>query len=399
MSRSVSAVRRRADWRRVDQLYKQVVEILNDPEQQNQLPDLLMGSLAESVGRLLAHYDGDELLFMKDLFLIWSHIEGLKGSSVKQFQRLYHDNRLERFPEYNPHTKGRRRPKPFEASIETCRRLADLNRVRDVLTPFQSGGILGGSVSYGRFFNVCGATIGKSSDTDLLLVLPDYDNLPEVSSALESVHGLDNSSLGEFRKRIRIFHHVRRNYRHCIFSHKLYFWGDTHDPHLSHFQMAGQYMLSLHVISWFDFDFIILKDKPVLQPGANGKLVRYLWDYRDTDPTRPDNQRSFGGMDITVRPRAKEVEHGFLSRVRVCHIESDRYYPGLHQNLILPQFEIRWEAPSKRLHLPILSFRWKIVERLQEERRLRPFEFQSLSLCHTRSEHFSPHITRRADRE
>src|SRR5262249_51579027 len=134
-------------------------------------------------------------------------------------------------------------------------------------------------------------------------------------------------------------------------------------------------------------------------PEKDGKFVRSIHDYRETQPTRVDNQRSFGGIDSTVPLRASSVQDGHLSEIRICHIENDRYYPGLHQNLILPQFEIRWESPSLRLYLPILGFRWKILERLHEERRLRPFEVQTLSLCHTRSSVFSPHIVRRCDRE
>lgn len=399
MNRSVSKAHARADWRRVEQLYRQFVEIVNDPEKQNVLPDVLTGSLAESLGRVFAHYDGQERQFMEDLFWILSNIEGFADPSIEHFRQLYSDERLKRFPPYHPTGEVRRRPKPFEASIETCRRLMDLNLVRDALTPLLTGGILGGSVSYGRFFNVCGATIGKPSDTDLLLVLPDYDYLSKVSVALETIRGLDKESLEDFKKRIKFFQTIKKSYRHCIFSHKIKFWEDTPDPYLSQYQIPAHYLLSSHIFSWSDFEFMILKDKPILQPEPNGKFIRNLHDYRNTEPTRFDNQRSFSGIDSTVPLVKKKVEGGFLSRVRVCHILKDRFYPGLHQNLILPQFEIRWESPLRRLYLPVLSFRWKILDRLREERRLRPFEVQSLSLSHTRSEVFAPHITRRADRE
>jgi hypothetical protein len=127
--------------------------------------------------------------------------------------------------------------------------------------------------------------------------------------------------------------------------------------------------------------------------------LRSVHDYRETKPTRIDNQRSFSGIDISIDLETQPVDEGHLSKIRICHIESGRYYPGLHQNLILPQFEIRWESEGLRLYLPILGFRWKVLERLHEERRLRPFEIQRLSLCHTRSAVFSPHIVRRCDRE
>lgn len=381
------------------ELYRQFCAIVNDPEKQNVLPPILTGSLAESLGRTLAHYDGLEHQFMEDLFCIWSDIERLNGSEAERFRRLYYDSRLERFKEYNPQGDERRRPKPFEASAETSRRLKDVNRVRDALAHVPTGAILGGSVSYGRFYNVCGASTGKASDTDLLLVLASYDNLPELPRTLQGVEGLDKQSLRNLSGRIELFNRLRSTSPHLIISHKLKFWEDTPDPYLSRYQIPGHYLLSLHIFSSENFRYMILKDKPILVPDSGSQFIRELVDYRDTPPTRYDNQRSFSGIDSTIPLIKEEVDGGFLSRVRACHIESDRFFPGLHQNLILPQFEIRWESPSVRLYLDLLSFRWKILERLREERRLRPYEVQSLSLSHTRNAVFAPHITRRADRE
>lgn len=158
------------------------------------------------------------------------------------------------------------------------------------------------------------------------------------------------------------------------------------------------YLLSLHVFSLADFEFAIVKDLPIFNPDSKGKFERAIWDYRNTRPERNDNQRDFSGRDLTVKLRRRDIEDGFLSHVRVCHIENDRFYPGLHQNLILPQFEIRWECALMRVFLPVIGFKWKVLERLRYEQQRRPYEFQRLSLSHTRSGIFSPHVQRRADR-
>lgn len=363
------------------------------------VPDDLVGALAEGLGRVLAHYEDQERRFMEDLFDIWSNIEGLTESPMDRFRWLYYDMRLERSKEYNPPGEERRRPKPFETSIETCRRLMDLNRVRDALAHLPTGGILGGSASYGRFFNVSGATTGKPSDTDLLIVLPSYDHLPEIPASLRTVEGVDSESLAYLQERIRLFPSIRKLHDNCILSHKLKMRWEQSDPYLERYQIPGYYLLSLHIVSWEDFAFIILKDITILQPNRDGAFVREIFDYRDTRPMRFDNQRSFSGIDSTVSLEAEPVEGGHISRIHVCHIHEDRFYPGLHQNLILPQFELRWESASRRLYLSILGFRWKILERLREERKLRPFELQKVSLSHTRSAVFSPHIRQRADRE
>lgn len=394
------AAHARADWRRVEQLYGQLSAIADDPEKQNVPPNLLTGGLAESMSRLFAHYDGIEHQFMDDVFATWSEVEQLPGNARERFQRLYYNSRFDRFAEYNPPGEGRRRPKPFETAIETCRRLIDVNGLRDALAPMGTTGILGGSVSYGRFFNVSGAArAGKASDADLLLVVADYGTLEDVAKQLRRVKGLDQDSLDQFKKRIGYFTEIRTAKTPCIFSHKLRFWDDKPDPYLDQYRLPGQYFLSMHVFSRADFEYMILKDQPILEADSDGKFTRTIYDYRDSEPTRFDNQRSFSGIDYTIDLKKEQVLGGFVSQVSVCHIADQRYYPGLHQNLILPQFEIRWEAPTLLLYLPVIGFRWKVLERLQEERRLRPFEIQRLSLCHTRSAIFSPHIVQRCDRE
>lgn len=389
----------RADWRHVRNLYQQVMSILNDPEKENVLPDIVTGALAESLSRVLAFYEDQETQFMEDVFSIWSDLEALKGSKLDRFRRLYFDERYNRFPAYNPPGAQRRRPTPFETAIETPRRLYDLNRVRDAFANLPTAGILGGSLSYGRFFNVCGASRGKPSDTDLLLVIPDYSSLGAVADALGSVAGLDNQSLEEFKARIKLFPDILETFPNSILSHKLKFWEDTPHPYLSGYKISADYLLSVHVFSLQMFDFLILKDVPIIQGDRDGRFLRELTDYRNTSPERKDNQRAFNGVDYTIELDKVEVPGGYVNRVLVCHILANRFYPGLHQNLVLPQFEIRWESPAVRLYLRLLGFRWKALARLHEERMAYPFEVRNLSLSHTRSAVFSPHITQRANRE
>jgi len=394
----------RADWRSVEQLYRQFSTIVakGDP-----VPTEITGSLANSLGRVLAFYEDEETTFVRDLLDLWSSVDRLQGSDESKFRRLYFDPRLNDYAEYRFPPEGgiRRRPRPFEAAVETSRRLIDLNHVRRQMADIQSGGVLGGSVSYGRFYNVTGAASefgAKASDTDLLLVLQDYKQLNAVADGLSGMPDIDRESLELFRNRARVFSTIQPEHAPCIFSHKLALWNTTRDPVLSGTDIPGQYKLSLHVFSLSDFDFLTLKDIPILEPpkGATG-FDRRLKDYRDSAPAndRVYDSRSFAGIALRTHPlNPSKAELGFLATVQVCLIEDDRYCPGLHQNLILPQFEKRWETESVRLYLRMLTFRWKILERLRTEKTKRPFEEQSLSLSHVRYFVFSPHITRRADR-
>src|SRR5205807_3605128 len=140
-----------------------------------------------------------------------------------------YDNRLDSHPEYvyPPHGETRRRPRPFESSVETVRRLIDLNGLRQALSGMQTAAILGGSVSYGRFYNVTGAATefgSNPSDTDVLLVLNNYEDLGAVGVQLATVKGVDKDSVNKLADRVRQFEQVRQRYQHCIFSHKLRLW-------------------------------------------------------------------------------------------------------------------------------------------------------------------------------
>jgi hypothetical protein len=405
VTKPVSDLHKRADWRAVEQLYGQFAAIAFTGQQ---LPEIVTGALSNSLSRVLAFYEDGESQFIEDLLELWSGIDQLTGTRDSRFRTLYLDSRLDKYPEYKfpPDVDRRRRPRPFEAAVETCRRLIDVNSIRQTLSSLQTGAILGGSVSYGRFYNVTGAAPefgSKSSDADLLLVLADYDQLASVVEKLAPIPGLEPSSLDQLRQRVTKFPQIRTQYAPCILSHKLKFWINQSDSVLSGTKIPADYSLSLHVFSLSDFDYTTLRDSSVLQPSEGASSFdRIIRDYRDTSPpeSRAYDNRSFSGIALGTNPlEPVQVDLGYVAQVKVCLIQDDRYCPGLHQNLILPQFERRWESEQVRLYLRMLTFRWKILERLRTERTMRPFEEQKLSLSHVRYFVFSPHITHRADRD
>ena len=170
-------------------------------------------------------------------------------------------------------------------------------------------------------------------------MLPNYSMLGKVARYLHNLEEIDKSSLKKLQNRIRTFLGVRKSGRRCIFSHKVSLWEDHRDPYLARYELPGQYFLSLHMLDWADFWHVLLAEQARIAPGKNGRFARYLWDYRDSTPRKSDNQRSFSGRDRTFSVEAKSITGGHLTRVPICHIVEDRFYPGLHQNLILPQFE------------------------------------------------------------
>src|SRR5690349_15404872 len=195
----------------VKQLYGQFTSLLNNKG--TRIPPEVAGALATSLGRVLAFYEDNEGAFVTDLCDLWSQIDRLTGSDSEKFRRLYFDPRLDSHPEYKfpPDSGVRRRPRPFESAVETTRRLIDLNKLRNAFAELQTAAILGGSASYGRFYNVAGAAKefgSKSSDTDVLLVLQNYDHLPQVAKSLKAVAGVSQKGLRELLDRVDLFSRV-----------------------------------------------------------------------------------------------------------------------------------------------------------------------------------------------
>jgi hypothetical protein len=287
-------------------------------------------------------------------------------------------------------TDSRRLPRPFEASVETVRRIQDLNRIRDAVEGVPSSAVLGGSLSYGRFYNVCGAA-GKPSDIDLVLIVRSYDELPSVSDRLARLESVSGSQPQVMSDRTEAFQAVRERYERCVFQQKLRLWdGGRPHPHSDRYQIPSYYSLALHVVSFDDLRFVALSDVPRLESST-----RAIHEYRDDRPSSGANVlRCFAGYARTFDQETEEVDGGFVTREVVAEASDGRFYPGVHLNLVLPQFEVRWEAPALRIRLSLLDLRWKLLARLADERRLRSFEIQQLSLSHTRGGIFAPHVSR-----
>jgi hypothetical protein len=163
-----------------------------------------------------------------------------------------------------------------------------VNGFRQTLSSLQVGPILGGSVSYGRFYNVTGSALefgSKSSDADLLLVLTEYEQLASVVEKLASIPGLEPSSLDQLRQRVTKFPQIQAQNAPCILSHKLRFWMNESDAVLSGTKIPSDYSLSLHVFSLSDFDYMTLQDSPVLQPSEGASSFdRVIRDYPQGSP-------------------------------------------------------------------------------------------------------------------
>ncbi|MEU6225947.1 hypothetical protein [Streptomyces sp. NPDC047042] len=400
IERIATTAKERVDWDLAANAYLQCVGFVSD--EGAYLPDIAASFLAEAMTRLAVNYDSQEEQLISDTLAVWGMTEGRSGRPSDVFAELYLDERYQAISAYDASSgAGRRRPTPFEAVVETARRLRDLDEVRKCLIDQQTAGILAGSVSYGSFFNVTGAAHGaRASDLDILVVIPGFDDLQRLSGSLEHLKGAEGASASLFSNRAKSFLRERAYPdEHVVFSGKIDMWTDIEDPLLKHTQILGAYLASFHFVTLAGLSYLLASDSSHLSWTSSGP-TRLVRDYREQRPTREDHQRNFSGKNIRLSISVKEAPGGYERQSHAYYIDDeDRYYPGMFQNLVLPYFHLRWNSVGNAVPRKLDSFHWKIIERMRYERRQRPYELMLTSLSHTRSQMFAPHITWMADSE
>jgi hypothetical protein len=397
-----------ADWKSVISLYAQCLAIAKEP-QSSYLPTRLTGRLAASLDRLASTYRDSPIQMSEHALGVFGEQEDWDdvSNSEEIFRRLYEDERFRRFSAYfaAPETQDhRRRPIPFESCVETTRRLRDIKELRDNLVKAETAAVVGGSMSYGRFFNVSGSPdwvhdktgSRKSSDLDLLLVVPDHE-LPVLLERLNDLKvtmaGVDEKSIDQLSERLKGYRPGELDH-YSYFSHDIHMWTKDQDPVFSGVGISPVYYINLHILTRTNFEFVLLRDITRLEDSAAAPH-REILDYRENPPRHErDHQRSFSGTDLWLKRNQAPAEcsaGGFIVSERVFAIREDRYHPGMLQNLVLPLFDLNWDNTRLRWMQPALDeFKSKIFERLRHERQERPHELNMASLAHTRSEVFSP---------
>jgi hypothetical protein len=326
-------------------------------------------------------------------------------SKKEASRRLYKDEDLSDFDVFKQEVDGKIRPKPFEAAVETVRRINDLNLIRDEVEKLGNSAILGGSLSFGRFFTVRGAyTSDRPSDIDLVIVTPSHQDIARIVGALRKVRFAEENcfflgrELEKMEERAAAFVDLDRSGVPVIFQHKFNLWEQGKAALFEEFGTPLAYRLALHIVDIDTFDYLTLKDYSRLGDLPTAPLQIRV--YRDDKPSgETEAQFSFSGRRRSSDVEFEKVDGGHLATVQLCELADGRFYPGVHLNLIFPAFEVRWENPDLRLRLPLLALRYKFQGQIQDERSAYPLEIHRFSFAHARSSQFARRVTQRLDSE
>jgi hypothetical protein len=380
-----------ADWDPVRGLFRQVVELVDSGTRR--IPDEVTEAFADAIGMISDSYSRREAELCEHALAILADVEFGEILDLDLFRKYYED---ERCSPPGVLEDVRRRPGPFEATVETCRRLRDARSLREGCRDTGTSGLLIGSMSYGRFYNIRGNRHETTaSDLDFIVVIDQADALDGIGTAVAALPGVAASDLEHFGRRTRVFADSLDN-GGTVFSHKIRLWADsTPDPLLPSGAAPGDYLLSLHIVTSPVLDWLLVASTPRLLKEAAGSR-RTLQDYRQAPTSRKDDLYDFAGRRYPADLGTEPALHGCFRASHVYYIDDhDCYFPGFYQTMLFPQADLLWDDLDVR---PALGeFQRKIRERIRYEANQRRNTMLRPSFAHIRRDAFAPGITRLLD--
>jgi hypothetical protein len=380
------AARDRADWDDAEGLFKQMVDCAESGAVV--IPEELPGALADELAEIKKGYREDEATMCVHAHAIFANVESGEILDVDQYRKCYMDERFR----LGPSVDNRRLPGPFEALIETSRRLRDARFLCGACEGIGTSGLLTGSTAYGPFYNVRGNLHGTTaSDLDFIVVISHVSDLDSIGANLKKLPGVPDSDIDQFRRRARVFADGMDPHT-VMFSHKLRLWSDgTADPLLPSAVATGDYLLSLHIVTLPVLKYLLVGSAPELSKEAAGNR-RTMRDYRQ-EPTRrtDDDLYDFARRPHRADSRTEPAELGCVRSSHVYYIaDSDCYCPGLFQTMLFPPANLLWDDLGVRP--AVNAFQRKLGERIRYEAARRPHAMLRLSYAHPRLGVFAPGI-------
>jgi hypothetical protein len=385
------AADRRADWSPVRALFQQLVQLVESGTPL--IPDKLNGAFADELATISASYAGRESELCEHALAILADVESGEILDPELFRKYYED---ERFSPYKSSAGYRRRSGPFEAIAETCRRLRDAGSLRAACRDTDTSGLLIGSMSYGRFYNIRGNRHGTTaSDLDFIVVIDQASALDAIVAAVMTLPGAAGPDLEHFGRRACVFADSMDN-GGTVFSHKIRLWADgTPDPVLPFGAAPGDYLLSLHIVTPPVLEYLLVASTPRLLKDAAGSR-RTLRDYRQAPTSRTDDLYDFAGRRYPADLGTEPALHGCLRSSYVYYIDDfDCYFPGFYQTMLFPQADLLWDDLDIRPAID--EFQRKLRERIRYETTRRPHAMLRPSFAHIRRDAFAPGITNLLD--
>lgn len=279
---------------------------------------------------------------------------------------------------------NKKQPSFGESVRETTTRLAFLEKlVRNISSSKNILGLIsGGSMSYGRFFNVRGG-YPNASDLDLIVVTSSNFNLADASKIVSHSLGMSDYQCHHYFTRVERYLEMKRLGKADVLSHKFSLPSFGFD-------------MSTHVMEFDTFEDITLSGVEDAVRGEKSEIKRYVQDYKPAPfAHRVLKQRDFEGnwhefavIENSVESDPQEV----ISSLVVYGISDGLFIPGIYLNIILPMFEVEYDNGSSVVNSTVN--RLKILVSQLINTYLSNGRCVSLSKSHPREILFSSKITK-----
>jgi 2-polyprenyl-3-methyl-5-hydroxy-6-metoxy-1,4-benzoquinol methylase len=320
-----------------------------------------------------------------------------------------------------PNSVNKPQPHFTEAVFATLIRCEVIATYAKYLKSLNIGCILGGSLSYGKFFNVRQSLerseIGQQSDIDILLVTNlneldnkisgrEYETISEITQrrrAAGNAEPLDTplALIFGLQPLIDIARTIAReadlDYERVVLTKKYRTNLSFNIGKLFYPEVKGfPFILSVHIVSPQLFDNLT---NPLT-------ISEYEEQFGTEPPTIVDIRVDsvirdilvYGTMEGTIVPESvsridrehKEYDFGYeKSEVALCKIPlyfywENRYVSGIYQNLIIPAFEVICDSKERTIASGITNFKHFLTEEVLREKAHFRDSNLSLSKLHPR---------------
>lgn len=273
---------------------------------------------------------------------------------------------------------GKQQPSLLESTDATLKRLNFLYRyVRNLIDPYVSV-VTGGSMSYGRFYNVREGD--EPSDIDMIVVFNDGEetNL-QAKSILPSNFGFNDDDVLILQERMRVFASLLKEGKADALSHTAIL------------KSLG-FSVSMHILPSSVFENMMVYD-PHQDLRMGKDIKRSILDYKPNPFKHPTVRlNDFNGEQLHFSVNEEPVHNGtadneVISQIPAHAIVKGSFVPGLYQNLLSPRFEM--EAFSSRQCVAAATLFWSSMKKLESYYRQTNPDASALK-SHIRYELFNP---------
>lgn len=263
---------------------------------------------------------------------------------------------------------GKQQPSFVESISATLERFAVMEELRSTFSPNVDSVIIGGSMSYGPFFNVR-AKGGPLENSDI-------DALGVMSSSFFSDDTWQNfiaSNLFSAEEKTKFLERKRVGFRMLeegtcdVFSHRFSL-------------QNNDFTFSVHFFSPTLFEHVTGSElQSDLQKRVDTKKV--IKDYRSDRFIRSESpHHTFDGSVISyVVPPQRKVEGGFIVELPAYIMADNNLYTGLYLNLVAPEFSVLFDESGRSIE-SIETLRQTLIVEIDQQ--IEKTQNKDLSLAH-----------------